>query len=243
MDIHLPKVPHSWRELGKEIAIIVVGVLIALTAEQIVDDWQWRHKVAAAETAMRGELLYDDGPQIYQRAAMHPCVIAQLDRIRGAIEGGAGRQQIGRLIDGYWVDVRTYDRLALDAANASDVASHVPADWLRKYFIAYEAIPLLEQTNADESRQMARLRAFRRTGGGVSDADKDRAIEAVEALRNDDELIWRRAMIKLPELQRLGALNPQRVHAFLADARAHYGDCVEPLPADFPKGAVAAGRP
>lgn len=238
MDLHLPKVPHSWRELAKEIAIIVVGVVIALSAEQIVEAWQWHKKVDSAETAMRGELLSDDGPQIYQRAAMHPCVAAQLDRIRAAVEGGADRQQVARLIDGYWVDVRTYDRLALDAANASDVASHVPGDELRNFFVAYEAMPLLEQTNADEGAQMARLSAFRRTGGSVSDAERDRMLEAVEALRNDDKVIWGRTLVKLPELRKLGPLDRTRVRAFLADARAHYGDCVKPLPADFPAGEV-----
>jgi hypothetical protein len=35
MDVHTPKQPiQSWRELAKEIGIIVVGVLIALGAEQ-----------------------------------------------------------------------------------------------------------------------------------------------------------------------------------------------------------------
>ena len=189
---------RDWRENVREFVIVLAGVFVALIAQQIVDAWQWHRKVDAAETAMRDELLSDDGPQIYQRAAMHPCVVAQLDRIRAAVEGGADRQQVGRLIDGYWVDVRTYDRLALDAANASDVASHVPGDELRNFFVAYEAMPLLEQTNADEGAQMARLRAFRRTGGSVSDAERDRMLEAVEALRNDDKVIWGRALVKLP---------------------------------------------
>ena len=65
MDIHLPKVPHSWRELGREIGIIVIGVLIALFFEQLVQAWDWREKVRIAERAMRLEILADDGPQIY----------------------------------------------------------------------------------------------------------------------------------------------------------------------------------
>ena len=100
MDIHLPKVPHGWRELAKEIAIIVVGVLIALFAEQIVQGWEWRNKVSVAKASMRHELLWDDGPQVYQRAAMHPCVVAQLDRIRKAAVGSGTRREIAGLIDG-----------------------------------------------------------------------------------------------------------------------------------------------
>lgn len=236
MDIRLPKVPHSWRELAKEIAIITVGVLIALTAEQLVDTWHWRHQVAIAREAMRSELLYDDGPQIYQRAAMHPCVQATLDRIRSAVEGNQSREQIAALIGAYWVDTRTYDRLALDAANASDVSSHMPADELRKLSIAYEVMPLLEQINTQEAADWGRLRAFRHAGGAISDEEKDRMLDAVEALRTDDGVIWSRAKIKLPELRKIGPLDSGRVSGFMLAARRHYGDCVKPLPADFPKG-------
>jgi hypothetical protein len=38
MHVHLPKALHGWRELAKEVGIIVLGVLIALTFEQIVQN-------------------------------------------------------------------------------------------------------------------------------------------------------------------------------------------------------------
>jgi len=240
MDIHLPKVPHSWRELAKEIGIIVVGVLIALTAEQMVDGWQWRHKVDVAQAAMKRELLYDDGPQMYQRIAMHPCVIRQLDAIRSAAEAGAARPQIARLVAGYWVSVRTYDRLALDAANASDVASHIPSNEFDVISSAYQAMPIMERTNAQEAVDGAHLGAFRRTGGPVSDEEKDRLIDTVELLRSEDSLMNQAAQVKLPEILLLGSLDAKRVSTFMADARTHYGDCVKPLPADFP-GRTASG--
>ncbi len=86
MDIHLPKVPHSWRELGREIGIIVIGVLIALFFEQLVQAWDWTEKVRIADKAMRFEILSDDGPQIYADGVLHPCVVARLDAIRSAVE-------------------------------------------------------------------------------------------------------------------------------------------------------------
>lgn len=36
MHIHLPKPLHGWRALIGEVGIIVIGVLIALGAEQVV---------------------------------------------------------------------------------------------------------------------------------------------------------------------------------------------------------------
>jgi hypothetical protein len=231
------KVPNAWgewRENVRELTIVILGVFIALVAQQLADDWQWRHKVAVARAAMHDELLSDDGPQIYQRAAMHPCVVARLDAIRAAAENGRPRQEIAALIDSYWIDVRTFDRLALDSAVASDVAGHMPDEELHNLTVAYEAMPLMERINTQEAADVARLRAFSATGGTVSADEKARVLGAVEALRSEDDIMWRKARVKLPKLFRLGPLDPVRVHEFMADAREHYGDCVKDLPPNWP---------
>jgi hypothetical protein len=59
MDIHKPKPWRGWRELLKEIGTIVIGVLIALGAEQSVE---WLHRtteVAEARTALHDEIRRD----------------------------------------------------------------------------------------------------------------------------------------------------------------------------------------
>ena len=233
MHVHLPKMLHSWRELAREVVIIVVGVLIALFLEQLVEARHWRQKVITAEAAMRRELLEDDGPQVYQRAAMHPCVVASLDAIRAAVESDGNRTEIAKLIDKYWMDFRTYDQLALNAATASDVASHMPREQLNDMTDVYETMPLMEHTNAQEAMDFARLRAFRRTGGAVSDEEKDRLLGAVEALRSEDQIIWLKTRTKLPELRKVGWLDASRTNYFMANARDHYGACVRELPPNF----------
>ena len=42
MDIHKPKSIRNWREFLTEIGTIVLGVSIALAAEQAVEWWHWR---------------------------------------------------------------------------------------------------------------------------------------------------------------------------------------------------------
>jgi hypothetical protein len=112
----------------------------------------------------------------------------------------------------------------------------MPREELDKLSVAYEVMPLLERTNAQEAADWARMRAFRHVGGAVSDEEKDRMLNAIEALRTEDNVIWGRARIKLPELRKIGPLDSGRVRGFIQSAREHYGDCVKPLPADFPKG-------
>jgi len=225
-----PKPWHDWRNDARELTIVVIGVLIALLAQQVIQNWEWRDKIAAAKAAIRFELLVDDGPQMYQRVVMHPCLVMRLDGMHAAIENGRDLGQIHRLANAYWVDVRTFDTLALEAANTSDVASHMPQDELARFTFPYKRMPLIERTNIDEAAEMARLRAFRTTGGPLSNEEKNQLLRSVEALRNDDALISKSSDMMLPSIEQIGPLDRARVRSFIADARAHYGDCVKPLP-------------
>ena len=58
MHIHLPKGFHGWREFAKEVGIIVLGVLIALGFEQLVQEWRWRKDAREARKALISEIEY-----------------------------------------------------------------------------------------------------------------------------------------------------------------------------------------
>src|SRR6266545_7993867 len=106
-----PRPLRDWRESARELAIVVGGVLIALLAQQMVEDWEWRAKVRTAEAAMRRELFYDNGPQIYGRAVVHPCLQRRLDAVRTAVHSGKSRAEVADLIAGVQVDFTSYDSL------------------------------------------------------------------------------------------------------------------------------------
>jgi hypothetical protein len=238
MHFHLPKPLHGWRELAGEISIIVVGVLIALFFEQLVQRWEWNHKVEAAEEAMKHELLWDDGPQLYQRAALHPCIVARLDAIRAAVEEHRSRAELSKVIDGYWINPLTYDTIAQKAADASDVSSHISQSALEPYVIGYSVMPRADQIASDEGVQYADLQAMKRNGGELSGAETSKVLSAVERLRNDNRIMLESAVWALPQIERLGQLDQQRLAHFMSAARKHYGTCVRDVPADFPKGVV-----
>jgi len=76
MEFHKPKPIHSWRDLFKEIGIIVMGVSIALAAEQMVEYFHWRNEVSIARKALQDEIISIDRFYI-RRIGLAPCEAKQ----------------------------------------------------------------------------------------------------------------------------------------------------------------------
>ena len=240
MHFHLPKPLHGWREFVGEVAIIVLGVLLALAAEQVVERFSWAQRAKSARDAMSKELLWDDGPQVYQRAALHHCRQSKLDDIRAAVESNRSRAEIVNPTSGYQLQFLSYDSLAHDAANASGVFEHMPAEDVQKWTNAYAMIPLMDRTAAREAGDIAHLEALRHTGGRLSNAERDRLLDAVETVRNDEALMWSGTRWTLPSIFQLdGKLDAYRMRRFMGFAREHYGSCVKDIPRSW-GGAIRA---
>jgi hypothetical protein len=226
MEVHKPKLVENWRELFKEWGIIVLGVLTALLAEQAVQSVEWHHKVDAAIADMNNELTLGDGPQAYARVAMHDCIASRLDGIRSAIERG-DRADSRRLIDSFWLPKRTWDSLAREAATASDVASHMAHDRMLQYRIAYNMIPDLQRLADKELADLGHLRALPTSGGPIETSEKLTELDAVEALRLDNDAIARESAFVLVRLKIMDLrLDRYFVARDVNDARAHFGACL-----------------
>jgi hypothetical protein len=78
MEIHRPKAIHGWREFAKEVGIIVLGVLIALGAEQAVDWLHWKRELAETHDALNRELTHTMGSFQY-RITLQGCINHRLD--------------------------------------------------------------------------------------------------------------------------------------------------------------------
>ena len=80
MHIHLPKPLHGWREFAGEVGIIVIGVLIALAAEQVVETLHWRHEVSLFRNSVDHEIANNLGTYVY-RMRENACVDARLQEL------------------------------------------------------------------------------------------------------------------------------------------------------------------
>lgn len=226
MHVELPKPLHGWRAFVGEVGVIVLGVLIALGAQQLVESLNWHEKVDAAVSDMNNELSSGDGPQAYERLALHDCVATHLDSLRALVEQG-DRSRSRKLIDQFWLPNRTWDSLARDAANTADVAAHMPHERMFQYRIAYEMIPALQRLAEKELGDLGRLRALPASGGELTSDEKLSEIAAIEALKLDNDTFARGSRFVLMRMKMMGlGLSRRFVERRVRAARAHYGDCI-----------------
>jgi hypothetical protein len=84
MHFHLPKPLHGWRGFVGEVGIIVLGVLIALSAEAMVQNWQWHRRADEAREGLRSEVGHAF-VVAEERVAVRQCVDEQLTKIEDAV--------------------------------------------------------------------------------------------------------------------------------------------------------------
>ena len=93
MHFHLPKPLHGWRGFAGEVGIIVIGVLIALGAEQGVESLHWRGEMRATRDALFSEIR-DNLSAAKFRAMQEPCVERRLTEIAAIFHRHAIGQNI-----------------------------------------------------------------------------------------------------------------------------------------------------
>jgi len=141
MDLHKPKPWHGVREFLKEYLIIVVGVLTALGAEQVVENVHWARRVAETHAQLNAELSADaeSGLTWLSRA---PCRDAELAALR---EGLAEARRTGVFrapVQRYAPSLVVFRTDAWLNARSLQVSDHISprevADYSGVYFFADE---------------------------------------------------------------------------------------------------------
>jgi hypothetical protein len=97
MEVHKPKhAVHGLRELAKEIGIIVLGVLIALGAEQTVEALHHREMVRHGEGAL-GENFARFVQYKAEADLEAPCMAARAAEVRAILDAAARTRRLGRV--------------------------------------------------------------------------------------------------------------------------------------------------
>ena len=199
MHFHLPKPLHGWRAFVGEVGIIVIGVLIALGAEQFVEWVHWRNEVADARRALDHEVAYDLGA-VQKRQDEAPCIDRRLHAIRVMLAGRSsglrtaprsalGQPQLWRPRTDVW-----------QAAVAGQVAEHMPLATRLGYAELYSRFQWYAQKAEDETDAWSVLAEIDDPGGlGPED------VAAVRQARSRAQVAADKLNAYLPQIIAAGA--------------------------------------
>jgi len=172
MDIHKPKPWHGLREFLKEYAIIVVGVLTALGAEQAVEALHWGHQAQTGEVALKAAFVHEAG-NAAERLALDGCIRQRLAVLSGVVQratedgrlpplGAVGNPPYSPWTVGAW-----------DALVASQTVLHLPRDKMIAYIKVVTTTKYLSGLSDEEKAQWTILATMSGPGRRLSDAEAE----------------------------------------------------------------------
>ena len=154
MQVRLPKPLHGWRAFAGEVGVIVLGVLIALGAQQVVETIHDRQDVNELRGALRGELA-DDRARWEHMRAQDNCTEQRLDLLE---KWAATAPPDARLTHNpYVVMLWNMHSSAWDLAKTSPAATHIPLKERLTYADLYGAIDNWRQFFDEEYANMDAL--------------------------------------------------------------------------------------
>ena len=137
MHFRLPKPLHGWRAFAGEVGIIVLGVLIALGAEQVVQGIHERSEMRQLRDALRGELA-DDRARWELIRAQDTCTAVRLNALEQWLASAPADAKL--VTNPYRVILLNMHSSAWDLAKTSPASAHIPLKERLTYASLYGAI-------------------------------------------------------------------------------------------------------
>lgn len=248
MRFRIPRPIDGWPAFGWEIAIVTIGVILALGGERLVQQYNWRQDARQASAAIKSELAEHQLAAL-ERLAVQPCLRGQLRALyqklsvyRGGMwkgmpmivrqEGHPGAAQrvltwAYRGPEPPWVDEAWQDARLTGALN------HLPSGEISRYAQVYRRSTRFLEIQDEENDAAARLSVLAIDGP----IDANARVELLGALARVDHA---NAYIELGARQQLQLLRPllsdlpraqvdKAIAERMASQRSLRGPCVLPL--------------
>ncbi|HEY7004986.1 MAG TPA: hypothetical protein VH392_00745 [Sphingomicrobium sp.] len=186
MRFNMPKPLHGWRAFAGEVGIIVLGVLLALGAQQFVEDLNSRQNVRQTRAAIDAELSHDLAALQF-RLNQRDCVshrLSELDRWSRAIGNGQSLRLRKPIDPPIFFALRT----AVWDSTTGEVTSRMPLDAKLNYASMYGAMKTLQSLLDDEGNQWATIQGY----GANRDLDRRELHDvqsAIAELRSSNDLL------------------------------------------------------
>lgn len=201
MHFHLPKPLHGWRQFIGEVGIIILGVLIALGAEQLLQAAHDRHVAAQTSRDVREEAAIGLAFNL-SRLQESPCVFARLTQLdamldKGAVPAGApiwvGRPDDMPIFTDRW-----------HAVTASARSAMFPPDEQARFDNLYAHFARFEQFEKLEQAAWTDLRVMERLHGAIDPQTRFTLMRAAEEARHQDFKIRNEAYFAKLTARQLG---------------------------------------
>ena len=168
MRVRLPRPHKGWRAFAGEVGTIVLGVLIALAAQEYVQARHWRGEVRETRQALDAELTRNLAAFDY-RYKNRACVeerLVELKRWAESLRAGNLRVLKHEIEEPPYFLIRT----AAWEITDGEIASRIPVKARLNYAALYDGLRKFDQAKNDESLAWSTLNEFQNaTGADASD--------------------------------------------------------------------------
>lgn len=199
MRLSLPKPLRGWRAFAGEVGIIVLGVLIALGAQQLAEDYNDLSKAREARKLIRNELATYLG-RLETRASVSACIANRINEVQALVDTAAKGGPIKRPS---WVgrpQFWTALSVSWDAAAQSGHAALIPAAELADYATMYDWMQNTYDSMLIEQGSWARVRTLEH----LDHLTPETAFQINAALQDARYRAWR-IHSQTKDLQRIAA--------------------------------------
>ena len=178
---HLAKLKpvKGWREFLGEVGIIVLGVMIALTADKIAQHYSDNNTADDARADISDEL--NDGlAAMALRRATEPCIERRLQEIRALLNDW---RRTGRFETPQWVAQTPIIEISLARYNAAQSAGRLAllsGEEQYRMGAVIEGLGRFDRLQRDERLVWAQLRALQMGAEALSDEDRSKILTALQ---------------------------------------------------------------
>ena len=232
VDIHKPKPWHGVREFLKEYLIIVIGVLTALGAEQVVQAVDWSRRVGDTERDLRAE-LQSNAVNAFGRLVSARCATVQIQARRLALRDSGEHNSPVPLMAPYRRGQQAWPTDSWESARTSQLTGHIETDRLRRYSLAYTlAAAFREQQRAEQDLKPG-VDTLSDNAGQLTPQERDRIFLALRQLEEQSNRLDLLAFRYLEAVGRLGISVPKQDRVRMVKSGSDYygksalGDCVQ----------------
>lgn len=236
---------QGWRVFIGEVGVIVLGVLIALVAQQVAENWQWRQTVERTKTDLNAQISAAIANSA-ERAAVDPCLSQRLSELATKVAASRGewkgdpyilpgersvKEVVRYAVSGvYRTPERGFPDDVWQQAKAGGVLSHMTPTDIALYADAFSGVSSLRSSSEPEQELQAEL-SFLAFDGPLSPSDRARALSTISKLDQINRNTLNNASLLVEAAKAVGAslasADEKLLFDYLDIQRRFRGQCVD----------------